>query len=1116
MKRDFVFHDPTGRRWRRFRRVARTAAVFFALFAALLVVALITTPQLQTLGLPDVERVVDFSEVRSIIRGERAAKNVPFKLRKVDARMKKEAAKLNYVRSASPVLHPVQSPVVTPQKPVVFGYYVNWDRGSQLSLRQNLKHLTHIVPEWLMLKNAAGDLSDESDSQVIEIARQAQTPILAMVTNYRDGWQGGDVHHILNNADARENLIDNIHANLVEHKFAGVNLDFEQVEKRDRQKLIDFVAALRDRLKPEGFVLSESVPADGDPAYDLARLAELNDYIVPMVYDEHYQSGEPGPVASQDWFEEQLDKLGKVLPPEKTVIGFGNYGYDWIIGSNGAAEVAYNDVMAAAIANKGTVEWDMDTDSPVLRYRNGSAEHEVWFLDAVTALNHIREVSDGGFRGVGLWRLGAEDPGLWKVLANATYPAKDFNAEAIKLLDPQQMVNEYGQGEIIRVTETPREGKRNVWKTADGDFAEKYEILPTYYVVEARGKPKSGQLALTFDDGPSRDFTPGVLDVLKAKHVPATFFVVGANAETYPDLVKRIYDEGHEIGNHTYSHPNIALTSLERTRLELDSTQRLIEHATGASTILFRPPYNADSEPTTAAEILPVLRAQQMGYITIGERIDPRDWAKDATADSIFDEVVAEKENGNIVLLHDAGGNREATIQALPRIIDYFRKEGYTFVPVSAMLGKTRAEVMPPPAASEKRWADLEGEAFSFKSAFQSLVGLLFLVAIWLTVARSVIFGLMAVLQKRKAARRVFDPSYRPPVSVVLAAYNEEKVIRRTVESILSSDYEGLQVVVVDDGSKDRTLEVLREAFGGNPQVKILTQPNGGKSSALNHAIGHATHEILVAVDADTLFGKNTIADLVRHFHNTNVGAVSGNAKVGNRQRWITKFQSIEYVYGFNLDRRALDLVNAITVVPGAVGAWRKSLIIGLGGFGHETLAEDTDLTLAIRRLGYEIRYEEKAIAYTEAPEDVRSLAKQRFRWAYGTLQAAWKHRDATFNPKYGSLGMVALPSIWIFQVALAALSPFADVAMMITLFSGAWQIVLGYYFAFFFVELLAGFLAYWLEGDRPTDLLLLFPQRLFYRQLMHYVLLKSITYAIRGQVVGWGKLERRATVPGA
>jgi cellulose synthase/poly-beta-1,6-N-acetylglucosamine synthase-like glycosyltransferase len=268
-----------------------------------------------------------------------------------------------------------------------------------------------------------------------------------------------------------------------------------------------------------------------------------------------------------------------------------------------------------------------------------------------------------------------------------------------------------------------------------------------------------------------------------------------------------------------------------------------------------------------------------------------------------------------------------------------------------------------------------------------------------------------------------------------------------------------------------------------------------------------------VAVDADTLFRTGTIAKLVRHFADPLVGAVSGNARVGNRSKWITRFQSIEYIYGFNLDRRALDYLNAITVVPGAVGAWRKDLVLQKGGFGHDTLAEDADLTLAIRRDGFVIRYEDQGIAYTEAPEDGKSLTKQRFRWSFGTLQAAWKHRDALFVPRYGTLGFVALPSIWLFQVLLSSLSPFAEIAMIAALTAGNWRIVLIYYLGFFIIELIAGLLAYFLEGIPAWDLLLLLFQRIYYRQMMLFVLGKSLIFALRGRLVGWGKLERKASV---
>lgn len=1105
MTSPFVFHDPSGARWTRARRIFAGIAAILSVFLLLLLIAAATSPRLPVLGLPEPRHDLGLQEVPAIIRGEKVAKNVPFELRKA-------AKDVKFVRSNSPVLQPHRAAPVAPAAPVVFGYYVNWDRASIVSLRMNVRHLTHLVPEWLTLKNANGDLDDDTDNTVVAIAKQGNLPILAMVTNYSNGWQGGWVHKLLSSQDARANLIDEIHANLEEHGFAGVNVDLEQVRKGDRDRLVDFMRELRLKLNPEGYLITQSVPVE-DPAYDARRLAEYNDYIVPMVYDEHYQSGEPGPVASEPWFEAQMNQVLKVLPPEKTVIGMGSYGYDWVIGGHGGTEVSHGDVMAAALANHGAIEYDARLKNPVLRYKLDGKQHETWFLDGVTGLNHILDARTWGFRGVALWRLGGEDPSLWQVLSGTSWPDENGVSSKLKRLTVNQSVNQYGEGEVLRVTATPQEGSRNVWRDPDGDYLEQYQTVPTYFVLESVGAHKDKELTLTFDDGPDPKYTPRILDILKATGVNASFFIVGVNAESAPGLVQRIYGEGHVLGNHTYSHPNIALTTPERTRLELDATLRLIEHLTGRSTILFRPPYNADSEPQTPDELTPLVRAQESGYLTIGERIDPQDWRVNVQASEIVQEVMNEIDYGNVILLHDGGGDRTATIDALPEIIERCRAKGYRFVSLGDLIGKSRDDLMPVPPVDEKRWADLEAQAFDMKGVFLRWIGRLFLAAIYLTGARSVIYAILAIIQKFAARRRRFDPKFAPPVTAVLAAYNEEKVIRRTIESMLASDYPDLEIVVVDDGSKDQTWAILQNIAALEPRVRMFTKPNGGKSAALNMAIREAKNEILVAVDADTLFARDTVRELVKHFCDPRVAAVSGNAKVGNKQKWITRFQSIEYIYGFNLDRRALDLVNGIPVVPGAVGAWRKSLILAEGGFGHDTLAEDTDLTLALRRKGYTIRYEENAIAYTEAPEDTAGLRKQRFRWSFGTLQAAWKHRGALFNPKYGSLAFVTLPNIWLFQVALSVLAPFADIAMIFTLIAGNWHVVLLYYLAFFLVELASGFVAYALEEENPKDLALLFFQRLFYRQLMNEVLLKTLLYALRGRLVGWGKLERTASV---
>ena len=363
----------------------------------------------------------------------------------------------------------------------------------------------------------------------------------------------------------------------------------------------------------------------------------------------------------------------------------------------------------------------------------------------------------------------------------------------------------------------------------------------------------------------------------------------------------------------------------------------------------------------------------------------------------------------------------------------------------------------------------------------------------------------------------------------MVPAYNEAVVINQTIASLLSQDYEGeMEIVVVDDGSSDATYAVARGRYGDEAKVAIYTKMNGGKASALNYGIARARGEIVVGLDADTLFRPDTLRKLVAPLADPDVGAVAGNAKVGNRVNIITRWQAIEYVVSQNIDRRAFSLLNCITVVPGAVGAWRKSLVLEVGGFSEDTLAEDQDLTLAIRRNGKSIAYADDAIAYTEAPDNFSGLAKQRFRWSFGTLQCMWKHRDALFHPRYGTLGMIAMPNVWLFQLLFTALSPLADLLFLWSLVS-VWLVkqqhgatyavtdleqVLTFYAVFLAIDWVTAVIAFLAEpGEDKSLTWLVLLQRFAYRQIMYWVVLRSFMAAIRGHIVGWGKLERKASV---
>jgi cellulose synthase/poly-beta-1,6-N-acetylglucosamine synthase-like glycosyltransferase/peptidoglycan/xylan/chitin deacetylase (PgdA/CDA1 family) len=617
------------------------------------------------------------------------------------------------------------------------------------------------------------------------------------------------------------------------------------------------------------------------------------------------------------------------------------------------------------------------------------------------------------------------------------------------------------------------------------------------------------EVALTFDDGPDPEWTPKILDILKAAHVRAAFFLVGVNAERYPNLVRRIVDEGHEIGNHTYYHPNLALCWPEHIRIELNATQLLIQSLTGRATTLFRPPYAADTQPSRLSELAPLQIAQDQDYLVVLENIDPQDWAKPG-ADVIVQRVKQQRHDGSIILLHDAGGDRSQTVQALPRIIDWLAARGDTIVPLSTLLGTTRDALMPPLPSGQKMSHYISSTGFRIFHAFEEFLWAFMIVATALVVIRTLIVIVLAYRFKSPP-----DANFTEPVTVLVAAYNEAKVIGATLSSLLKTDYRGeMEIIVVDDGSLDSTsVEVEKIAFQ-DPRVRLIQQENRGKARALQRGITAARNELIVFIDADTHCQQDTFSRLLAPFSDPKIGAVSGHAKVGNLSSFIARCQSLEYTVGFNLDRRAYTRWNCITVVPGAISAIRRAVIQRAGGISLETLAEDTDLTLSLHKQRLKIVYMPGAIAWTEAPETVRALSRQRFRWAYGTLQCLWKHRDMVFNWQYRALGWFSLPSVWFFQIILVAITPAVDLFLILSLPFGAWRAVLPFVVIFLAMDVILATLACILERESVLNAWRIVPMRLIYRPMLSYVVWKAILRAIKGAWVSWGKLERTASVP--
>ena len=1033
-------------------------------------------------------------------------------------------------------------------RPLAIGFYVNWDDTSYASLKKNINKLDWLVPEWVRLSDdGANPLVLDFDQKAIELVRNEKPSmaILPLVQNYKnEKWNSAILARWVASEDARQNLIRALLDMVTKNNFGGVTLDLEEIPASEQKNLFLFVQELHAEFQQRGLIVAEAVPFDNSD-WDYRAYSEATDYLMLMAYDQHWATGQPGAVAGQDWFDSILKKRMAELPAAKTIICFGNYGYNWTQGEKEAEDVTFQQAVLAAnesLDSPAEIKFDAVSKNPHFSYVEADGKtHTIWFLDAVTAYNEIKSSNQYKPAGLALWRLGSEDPSLWQIFgAN-----QQLSTDSLLSIKYGYDVDFEGTGEILQVIAEPRDGARRINTDEQGFItSETYDSVPSSYVIQRTGD-HPGLIALTFDDGPDPVWTPKILDILKQENVPATFFIVGENGQANPDLVKRILDEGHDIGNHSFTHPNLGEVPNKVTELELNATQRLIESLTGRSTQLFRAPYFGDAEPRTPNEVEPTVAAQRLGYISVGLHLDPGDWKlKNAdgtarTADDLIKETLdaaainTPEERGQVVLLHDGGGDRSATVEALPKIIEALRNKGYRFVTTSELAGLSRDEAMPPVPQDKAFMTNVDSVFFYLVSLGGWLMKWLFILGIALGLGRVLIIGGLALAQfSRSRVREAlhFGEDFQPLVSVVVPAYNEGKVISRTIESLLASDYQNFEIIVVDDGSLDDTSQVVRENFGDHPKVKLYAKENGGKASALNYGWRRAKGEIIIALDADTIFPPQTVGALARRFADKDIGAIAGNAKVGNRINVVTKWQALEYVTSQNMDRRAFSSLNCITVVPGSVGAWRREVLEKTGGFSSDTLAEDQDLTIQVRKLGYKIGYEETAIGLTEAPDTLRGLAKQRFRWSFGTLQCMWKHKDALFQPKYGALGFMAMPNIWIFQVFFPLVSPLMDLMFVWTLIAAYinhlehlqeytqsrtnFDAVVFYYALFTLIDWLGGYFAFALEkGERKRLLGWLFLQRFGYRQIMYWVMVKSVFTAARGAIVGWGKLERKATV---
>ncbi|UWQ38210.1 glycosyltransferase [Leisingera aquaemixtae] len=1042
---------------------------------------------------------------------------------------------LTHLASASPVpqaapgceaghKQPVFSAMADPGDPRVFGHVPVSSEGAFLSLEDSCGQLGVVVPEWISIveeqdRPAVSLISKDTRISVEEYmsAAAVRPQLLPAVLLGEKRKEEAFLDNIADAAQAPA-LAEGMAAAVAALNAQGACLDFTGLDPEAFQRLRPLMERFSDTFRSRGLTAC-TIFAGSQAEWKDAELTDLFDQIILKLFQEPWAESVPGPLAPYNWIEDVAAEAVQAIGAKKLVVAIGNFAVEWTSGSSKPERLSYSEAMQRMSAAGADLRFSAKSSNSFSRYRDAEGQQrKIWMLDAASAHNQLLRLKQLGIANVAVWSLGQEDPGIWKVLQHQN-AAKDVLQAELAVAELNNFVDYKGQGAFIRIDQRASAGVRQLTFEAETGLIteQSYSRLPKPYSIELYGKPERRKLVLTFDDGPHERFTKEILDILQEEQVPGAFFVVGTSVMNSPDLVARMVDEGHEIGAHSFSHPRMDQISQTRVDLEFALLDKILAGSAGRKTMLYREPFQRRGGPISAERAASLEAAEARGFTIAGMEIVPKDW-EGWDSGQIANYVIGEVEqgNGNVILLHDGGLDRTATVEAVRPIIRSLRAKGYEFTTLADLLGTNRAALMPVAQGGSPAF---DRVSFSMVWMAQQAVVVVFWVVLAIGLLRSAGILILALLNRRER----FTPLQRQPkVAVVIPAHNEAKVIAQCVESVRASGYKNLEIIVVDDGSTDDTLlEVLK--FGHKSEVRLISQPNQGKWSALNRAIQSTDAEFAVCIDADTQVCKDAITHLVRHFADPKTGAVAGKIIAGNRVNLLTRLQAFEYATSQNVERKAFDLINGILVVPGAIGAWRVEALKKAGLFSEETLTEDTDLTIQVNRAGYTVVFEPKAKAYTEVPEKVGQLLKQRLRWSLGMFQSAWKHKRAILEGR--PIGLVSISDMFVFGYVFPLLAPIADlfvIFMLYNLMAGGWTGDVGstqqvqtmqYLWAFLALpalELLIAAIAITTDKDESNWSLLLFPlQRLVYRPLLYFSVIRSILRAVTGRLANWGSVKR-------
>ncbi len=744
--------------------------------------------------------------------------------------------------------------------------------------------------------------------------------------------------------------------------------------------------------------------------------------------------------------------------------------------------------------------------------------NHIWIQDAASFHNQRLSLNDEAQ--ITVWPLGYEDPAIW-VLAELP----DHNLEVEVVLEAEIDLSDHvtieGSGPFSAHIAQASQGNRQVsLSQIDGRVETlSYTRIPSPRRIQLFGDSVELDLAIAFNGLGSAQQTEMLLETLEQYEISASFFLSFDDLLISENLAKKLISAGHTIGVKTAPRASQSMTTSVTTTIQNNLSQLLLQDNFGHHALLVQNPSRYGQFPGDRAVLNQLQDLQTSGFIPVYSNIaaplgdfDPLLFSQNAGR-------IAFDASANILSFDFSEQNDNATNSVLPTFLKQLINDGFSFTNLAEISGLTQNQVFP-----ETSFEPVARDQLMFwlmSITWFGVQNFIFLMAL-IVALHSPIYLFLAFIRREKFP---YDENYHPPVTIIIPAYNEAKVIQKTLESVLASDYPDFKVIVVDDGSNDNTAGIVAKTAKQDKRVRLIEQENHGKWFAEDRALNELETPFFVIVDADTLLQKDAIKYLVQPFKSGVVGAVAGTVEIGNRDNLLTACQVVEYKISQNIMRRAYEVFNGIIVVPGAIGAWRTQAVIESGLVSGDTITEDADLTLAVNRADYKIMYAPEAKSYTEAPNSMVPFMQQRLRWSLGMLQVSWKHRGAIAEGR--AVGFISIvEAIW-YRMVSSFIFPIIDLILIIAL--GSWiytaieqgtfglnNLTYGAVFLLVVLTLLDVInlmAAFWFERRMEWKMLFLVPLLRFgYWQLLYIPSIRAFIHAVSGRLRGWQKLKRTDT----